>query len=154
MWHLEVCCHGDPQNIPIQLIVIFLLKFKGFDFTVWCGSEDVKWRCQLFFLLQRISWVYLHLRNFSILCHQLLNQQLTSLLATNYSKLVTMNNVCVYLNTHVCLNVCVHAYVHAQMCIFTTVWLTSHIRHCAAENWDNTVSKRKLALTELKEQQA
>ena len=40
-WHLDVCCHGDPQNIPTQHNEIFLIKFEGFDFTVWCASEKM-----------------------------------------------------------------------------------------------------------------
>lgn len=30
-----------PQNIHTQHNVIFLIKFEGFDFTVWRGCDDV-----------------------------------------------------------------------------------------------------------------
>lgn len=157
IWHLDVCCHGDPQNIPHTAQCDIFNKVWG----LWLYCLVRLWRCEVkmwtFFVCRRGLAVccspekILQLVSAVLLC---IAQPKCNMKAKGILTIVTMNSVCVNVTTCVCDTVSLCVCVHAQMCIFTTVWLTSHIRDYAAENWDNTVSKRKPALIELKEQQA
>lgn len=143
-WHLDVCCHGDPPEYPHTVQCDIFNKV----WVLWLYCLVWLWRCELF---SDLSLRHSFVRILQFMSTRLQLYCLSSMWQECEGS-ANWSGISVCKSEHMCLPLCLC--VHAQMCIFTTAWLTYHFRDDAAENWDNAVSKRKPALIKLKEKQA